>query len=504
MLSLRSLGITSLVVFFWFIALVSTKSLWLESFVLVINQSLLSLFIFYLLIRNSQHNHSVYGPKLIFIFGLHAFLYYNISNIIPSLLPELRPQIFEMRIPGSSVLSYSLATIAAGLMLMGVVAGAHLALLIRLPFNLRAAKPYSWLPEYNLNIAACLVLLILLIISTAQFGVQSASGEITGEVLTNMTLSHQLIFHGLHGVLPIAPILAAAALVKASNSLQQRKAKLLFVLACFLTLSILLVWGQRSTAMLALALPIWLLVYARIISWQKVLLPIIGVMFFVYTSVTVVRDSNLLPLLLMTSDLNQLSISEVITALITMQSKDHNLATRALMDLSYRYAGLEAVSALIQEQNEGRISFQWGNTILCGFLQTLPVTLRPDIDLACRIKTAPAYLGIFQQGDWVTTILAEFVLDFGPFLLVLPAVLSGVILTFADRILFGLGQFPSLGGLLILRIMFFLFIITNGGSIADMTIMLFKATIGYTIIFVFLSYTIHTFRKKRNRNFIRN
>lgn len=496
MLTIRTTGILGLLVFPWIVALYTTSSAFLDSFLLVINQSFLLVIIFYLIKKTAPSHQSVYGPRLIFIFGLHVFLYYSISNIIPALLPELRPQIFLVNLPVSSVWSYTLATIAALLMLLGIGAGSSLVLM-HLPVHFSNPKSNAWLPGYKLSFFSCLAVSVTVMVGTTLFGVETAVGAITNEELTNMTLIQKLLFHGLLHVLAMAPILAAAALVKARNFKQQRLSKLLLFFACLLTLGVMLIWGQRSTAMLALALPLALLTNVRIISWRKAIFPTIGLMFIIYSCITIVRDSDLLPLLSRTPDLSQLTISDVASALTSKDGNDHSVATRGVMDLSYRTAGLEAVAALIQEQYEGRLHLQWGNTIYCGFLQALPLTLRPEADITARIKTAPAYLGVFQPVDWVTTVLAEFVLDFGPFLLFFPAVFAGVALTLIDQILFRLGQKPALEGLLILRIVFFLFIISSGDSLADMTVMLFKATIGYTVIFIILSYTIHCFRQKR-------
>ncbi|HEX9023242.1 MAG TPA: hypothetical protein VF799_05320 [Geobacteraceae bacterium] len=477
-------AIPGVIFFAWTVAGYLSDRSFPESCLLLGSQSLLAILMAALLTRTVPGYRSAEGPSLAFIFCLHGLIYYSASNIIPALLPELRPEELTVRVPGSPVWAYCVATIAAGFMVLGVCTGSRLACRNSGQSGGKM-DPHGWLPDYRLAMLACLSLLVLTTAGTFQYGVQVAMEVLSPEDLATMTLGQQLFFHGLFSVLPVAPFLAAAAFVKGNSSGQRRWAAWLLVVASVLTLAMLLIWGQRSTAILALALPLGLLANAGKLCWSRMVLPAIGVMVVVYGSVTIVRDSNLVPLL-MTTDPGQLTVSEVVSALETPRADDRSLEAHALTDLSYRTSGLEGVASLVHQQFEGGIPFQWGTTVLSGFLQALPVPLRPEPDMAARIKTAPARLGIFEPGDWVTTILAEFVLDFGPVLLFLPALLAGMFLTVVDRSLLRLGQRPALGGLLILRIIFFLFIISNGGSLAEMTIMLFKATIAYTALFLVL------------------
>lgn len=485
LLSIRKLIVPGLIIFAWFVAFCFSNGSFMDRSSLILTQSLLTCYIFIVLIKTLPREQSIAGPLFIFVFGLHALTFYNISNIVPSLLPELRPESLLTPIPQSPAWAYVLATIAATLMFLGVVTGSRLALLFVPKARFRVARPYSWLPEYKLAIVACMAVVTLIIIGTSQYGVQVATEKLNDDFVGNMNLLEQLLFHGIFKILPIAPLLAAAGYVKANSRGQQKFAGFLLVFASIMTILILLIWGQRSTAMIALAMPIGLMINAQKINLRKTLLPIIVLLVLIYSSVTVVRGSRLLPLLALTPDISQLSMTEVISAITTKKNEDQALAMRALGDASYRTAGLEAVASLVKEQYEDRLPLQWGKTVISGFLHALPASLRPEPEVMTRIKTAPAYLGVFQPRDWVSTILAEFVLDFGPVLLFFPAVICGVVLTIIDFMLLGAGQCSPLNGILILRIIFLLSI-SNDGSFADWTIMFFKATIGYTTLLTLL------------------
>lgn len=474
------------IILVWLIAFFISGSSFIEKLLLVISQFLITIFIFVVLIKTCSPQQSSYGPGLIFIFCLHVLIYYSISNVIPSLLPELRPESLVQRIPQSSPLAYSLATVAAALMLLGFYLGSKLILFLWPQANFPKTKHYAWLPNYKLAMLACLILLILITIGTSLYAAQVATQVLMDEDVAGMQLGEQLLFHGLFNVLPIAPILAAVGCIKAESRGQKRTAGFLFVISGIFTLLVLSIWGQRSTALIAIAIPIGLLIYTKKINLHKTLIPATLLLVLIYSGVTIVRDSDLPSLLASSPDISQISLDEVVSA-ITTRPGDQDMATRAFTDLSYRTAGLEAVASLIQEQSDSRLSYRWGNTILGGLMQALPASLRAESEIVTRIKTAPAYSGVFQPGDWVTTILAEFVFDFGPLFLFLPAIVCGAFLTLIDRFLFGLAQHSSLEGLLILRIVFLLFIISNGGSFAEMTIRLFKGTFGYTIIFLLLS-----------------
>lgn len=469
-------------------ALVSNYPL-AEGLGLVVLQSVLAFFTFAVLVRSLSPQQELYGPRFNFFIGLHVLLYYGLSNVIPALLPELRPETITTPIPTSPVGMYSLATVAAALLLLGLMLGFWLASrLWPLPcrHSLRMANTYAWLPPYKLAILACVSLLALVMVGTIKYAAVYDTQMMMGEALANMPFKQQLFFHGLFYFLPLAPVLAAAAFVQAVGYRQRRSTRWLLVIACLMTIMALLTWGMRSVAMLALAMPLGLLVYAGKVNWRKVVLPAFGLVVIVYGVITIVRGSDFRSLLAQTPDITQLSMSEVGSALTT-RGENQGVMKRALSDASYRTAGLEATAALIQAQTEAHFPLAAGKTIRAGFMQALPASLRPAFEIPERIKTAPFNFEIFQTtGDWVTTLLAEFVLDFGPFLLFFPAVLAGFGLTFIDRALLGMGRRPALAGLLILRLAFFLFMIVHGDGLADMTLKFFKATIGYTALFILL------------------
>jgi hypothetical protein len=484
--------LSGLVSISWLIAALFSSQPLPQGLMLVFAQSMLAFFTFTLLVKTLPIHQAVYGPSLNFVIGLHVLIYYGISNVIPALLQELRPQNIIMsvtyRIPSSSVLAYVTATIAAMLMLLGMIVGSHFAFKVwtlRRWHRLRTIDlRYLWLPGYKLAMFTCVILLALVAVGTLMYGMRYDSGLLSANMVRKFSLCQQLFFHGLFHFLPIAPMLAATALVQATMSHQLRLARWLLATACLMTVMALSVWGMRSTAMMALILPLSLLVYVGKVKWRKIALPALGLIMVVYGAVTFIRGSELKSLLSRTLNITKLSMSDVVSAAMTARNEKQTVLKRALGDISYRTAGLEAAASLIQAQTEGHLSLQWGKTIQAGFLQALPVSLRPAFEISERIKTAPAYLGIFQAGDWVTTLLSEFVLDFGPFLLFIPAVIAGMLLGLIDRALLWFGQNPALEGLLIVRFAFLLFIIANGGSLAGMTLMFFKAAFGFIVLFI--------------------
>jgi len=463
-----------------------------EALGLVLIQSVLAFFTFAVLVRALPRKQAADGPRLNFIIGLHVLIYYGLSNVIPALLPELRPETLIMmvtrRIPMSPAGVYSLATVAAMLLLLGLVLGCRLASglwpLPRRHYS-QIANAYAWLPPYNLAMLACVMLLALVMVGTIQYGVHFDATMLSGEAMAGLPFSQQLFFHGLFYFLPIAPVLAAAAFVQAAKPRQRQLARWLLAVASLMIFAALSVWRMRSTAMLSLAMPLALLAYAGKIDWRKIVLPAMGLMMIVYGIGTFVRGSDFQALMARTSDFTQLSMNEVVSALMT-RAENQGVLESAMIDASYRTAGLEATASLIQAQTEAHLPLQWGKTIRAGFMQAFPASLRSALEIPERIKTSPAYLGVFEEGDWVTTMLSEFVLDFGPYFLFFPAVLAGLGLALIDRALLGLGRRPALKGLLIIRFAFLLFMVSNGGSLADMTLMFFKATIGYATMFLLL------------------
>jgi hypothetical protein len=318
------------------------------------------------------------------------------------------------------------------------------------------------------------------------YGIQIAAGTLTNNSEKSFTFFQQIFFYGFLFFIPIAPLLAASAFIQSTTALQQRLACWFLAGSCIFIVAALLVWGMRSVAMIAVLLPLALLSYTGKVDWRKMVLPALGLMVLVYGVVTFVRISSFRSLLSQTSNLTELSMDNVASAVMKPREDSKGVGNLALYDMSYRTAGLEAPAAFIQAQAEGRLSWQWGKTVQAGFLQALPAWLRPVFTIPECIKSAPLNLGIFRPGDWVTTLLSEFVFDFGPFFLFFPAVIAGFGLGFIDQTLLGLGQRRVLDGLLIVRFAFFLFIILIGSGISDMTLLFFKATFGYIVFFILL------------------
>jgi len=455
-----------------------------DAFILVLTQSGISICAFILLYKFIPSRRV--GPEFGFIICLHYFIYYSISNIVPALLPGIRPikiQVMLERIPLASAWSYGIASIASGLLVFGLIIGAYLSqkFLPLLPIDKREAK-FIWFPGYRLNVYACNFILLVVIYGTLRFGLNEIM--VSEQLFTDLSLFQQMVFHGLFYFLPIAPLLAAFALVRATTLKQRRFTYWLLAMACLITFFDLSILGQRSTAIIALLVPIVFLAFIGKINFRQIILPTLVGMVFIYAGVTLVRDSNLRYFL--SNKDSDISL-KTFTSILTTQNENKDVLGHAIADISYRTAGLEAVAAFIQKHNEDVLAYQYGITVGSGFIQALPRALRHIDEMPEQIKIAPSYLGIFDPGDWVTTILAEFTLDFGPFWLFFPAIIAGFIFGMIDRILLIMGQTPQLEGLLILRIVFLLYIISNGGSLAGMTLLLFKATIGYTILLIFIS-----------------
>ena len=109
----------------WLIAALLSNRPLSESLMLVLAQTVLAFFTFGVLTKTFPRQQTVYGPRLIFVIGLHVLVYYGLSNVIPALLLELRPQNLMTHIPVSPAWAYALATIAAALMLLGIVVGSQ-------------------------------------------------------------------------------------------------------------------------------------------------------------------------------------------------------------------------------------------------------------------------------------------------------------------------------------------------------------------------------------------
>ena len=480
---------SGVVLLLWAVAVAVSGRPLLESSVLVLLQVVVSFVALFILVNRSAYRTATSGPGLLQFVALHVLLYYGVANIIPALVPELRPEMVvsmtTYRIPSSPVTAYADATFSALLLLLGLACGCQLAeMLVPVRRRLRSKldEPrFSWLPGYGLAMTSCVVLLGLVGAGTVLYGFQFAS-LLTSETVANFSIGDQLLFHGLFWFLPLAPLLGAAAYVQAGSVSTRRRALALLVLSTIIMLILLTAWRTRSTAMLAVALPLALLVYAGEISLRRIAIPGAILTVVVYVGITAVRLSSL-PGLLAGGDWSVAPMSEVLSAIGTMQG-ERTIAERGLSDLSYRTAGLEPVAALLDAQQRHEIDPKWGVVIVSGMLQALPAGLRPEFEIPERVKTAPSLWGVFEPGDWVTTLLAEVVLDFGPVWLVLPAVVAGAFLAGIERVLLRLGRHSLFEGLLIVRMAYLVYFIAFGDSIASATLQFFKATIGYSVLLV--------------------
>lgn len=437
------------------------------------------------------------GPTVATILICHTAVYYGVSNLVPALLPDLRPEsiamLVEYRISPAPPSFYIIGTLSAVLFVMAFCTGARAVLVLPVRLVPPPTRVYLWLPSCRFCVMACAIFLFFVLWGTARYSSQFVTGAMTSEAMAELCLVDQLVFHGLLYFLPIAPLLSAAALLQSAVPRNRRWIKLLLAGASVTTFLALATWGMRSTAMIAIMLPIALLSHAGAINWRRAVLSCAVLLTLIYSLVTYVRHSELSTLLAETTSLRDLTIANVADSL-RQRRVEEGVLEHFVGDLSYRVAGLEAAAALLQAQREDRLFLQFGRVTLAGFKQALPSSFRPEFEIAARVKTAPSHYGIFQSGDWVTTVLAEQILDFGPYFLVVPAAIAGFFMALIDRALLVLGRLEILQGLLVLRLAFFTFIVSNGGSLADISLLFFKATIGYTALLVFLGLLSTVFR----------
>ncbi len=248
---------------------------------------------------------------------------------------------------------------------------------------------------------------------------------------------------------------------------------------------LLTLWGIRTAAIFSVLLPLALLGYSRRVKWRNLILPTLAFVIVVYGVVTLARQSNLNQIVEGWLGAGQPSLRGNVSSMYVSQER-LSILDKTLADASYRTAGLEAVAAIVGAQQEKRLSPRWGLTIVAGMRQALPAMLRTRFEDPAIIKLAPSESGIFQPGDWVTTLLAEFTFDFGPVGLFLPAVASGLFLSMISNGLLQLGQIKILEGLLIARIAFFVYLVTIGDSLARSSVLFLKACIGYILVLVLL------------------
>jgi hypothetical protein len=249
------------------------------------------------------------------------------------------------------------------------------------------------------------------------------------------------------------------------------------VVAILMTLICLAVWRMRSTSIIAMLLPLGLLVLARRLRPRHFVAAVVIGVPLIYGAVTAAR---IVVIGRTVSDAANVSVSSVISG-----DAERTLLSQAMFDASYRAAGLEASAAVITAQGEGRLRPRMGGTIAAGFMQALPAWLRPSSSVAERLKSAPSHFGIFSEGDWVTTVLTEFILDFGALWLVVPACLFGLALAMIDRGMLWLGALGGMDGMLVIRLAW-LVALTLEGSVADRTLLFAKAIVGYAIVLLFV------------------
>lgn len=424
------------------------------------------------------------GPNLIQVMALHVLIYYGFSNLIPALLAAWRPEIIaamvSYRMPAAPVWFYTQATVGALLFMLGIELGSRISMRLFSANRLKSNVPnrrYAWLPDYKYSIVSAGLVFLAVILGTARYGLDF-SNTLTAATVTGFSWGEQLFFHGIFGFLPVTPVLAASAYIQAVSPRQRKVALWLLMAVTLGTLGSLFAWRMRSTAMIAAVLPIVLLTYAGVFKWRRTLIPIVLAAILVYSGVTSVRNN--LENMSGPSGIRDLKMEDWWAVLTTFDLGA--VWDRTLVDASYRTAGLEGVAAIIQAQDRGKVEIQLGKVIVAGFMQALPASMRAEFENPMRIKTAPSYLGIFTPGDWVTTFLAELVLDFDVVGLFFPAVLVGLLIGSIDIFLLRLAQIPALRGLLVVRIPFLLYPLTIGGSLADMTLLYFKATVGYLVL----------------------
>lgn len=476
----------------WTIAALASSRPASESLLLVIVQTVLTLVVLLFFVMNLPRPEATNGPGVMIFVALNVLLFYGIANIIPALLPGLRPDaiavLISYRIPEATVTNYVLASTSAGLLFLGIILGDKVfRAIFPLPSPKLALKKrsrvYAWLPGYKASYISCFALLLLNIIATFQYGFMWGT-LLTDEMVANISWSQQLLFHGMFPFMPTAPLLAACAYVQAENMHRKRRAYWLLIITSVLIVCLLSIWRMRSTVILAVVLPILLLSYTGVIGLRRAALRGVLLIVVIYAIVTAVRISDLQNVV-NASGKEGLRVSDILSALDSKPGEE-GILKYALADISYNKAGLEAVAALIQAQQQQRLEAKWGKVIASGFLQALPAVVRSEFEINDKLKTAPSYYGIFEIGDWVTTILAEFVLDFGPVLLFIPAIFAGLSLSLIDRTLLWLGTGHSLlQGLLIIRLVWLTGLGTSLSSISD-TMLFFKATVGFTLLLLFL------------------
>jgi hypothetical protein len=414
------------------------------------------------------------------VLPLHALLYAGLSNVVPALLPGLRPaelaELIGLRLPESGAGDYAVATLAALGLLAGWAVGLGVVSRV-LPASRGGSARASGLPGGSTALSAMLILFALVAAGTLRFGLEYAV-TLSDERVATLGLADQLLFHGLFSFLPIGPALAAIVWMSRPNRGRAATAALLAVAMVFV--GVLGVWRMRSTAMLAVVLPVVLLSSRKKIDVRRWALPAVLLVGLSYAAITAVRISGVEEAV---REGEGRTSARDLLAVVGRRPLGESVLGRAAFDASYRTAGLEPVAALVAAQEAGRLRPQGGRVAVSGFQQALPAALRPAFEVRERVKTAPAEFGVFTEGDWVTTFEAEAVLDAGVALTFLPGLLAGLLLGAIDRVILSIGNVAGFDGVLVFRMAFLLYPIAVGGSVADMTLLFLKATVGYLILF---------------------
>lgn len=428
------------------------------------------------------------------VLPLHVLLYAGLSNVVPALLPGLRPpdlaEIMDLRIPESGAGDYAIATLAALGLLAGWATGLGIVSRI-LPVSRGGGKRPGGLPGGATALSAMLILFALVLAGTLRFGLEYA-GTLSDESTTTLALPEQLLFHGLFSFLPIGPAVAAVVWMRQRRRRPAVTAALVGVAIVFV--GVLGIWRFRSTAMLAVVLPVVLLASRKQIDVRRWALPAVLLVGGSYAAITAVRISGVEEAV--SEAQGRISVSDFLDA-VGRRPLGQSVLGRALFDASYRTAGLEPVAALVAAQGTGRLSLQGGRVALSGFKQALPASLRPKLEVPERVKTAPAFFGVFGEGDWVTTFEAEAVMDAGAALTFLPGVVAGFLLGAIDRTLLRIGNVAGFDGVLVARMAFLMYPIAMGLSLADMTLLFLKATAGYVVVFVLAGLCVNAATRPR-------
>lgn len=429
------------------------------------------------------------SPRVIHMLCLHTLLYYGIANLSPALFPDRRPLLVQLfpTVPGGTPgTAYVWATLAAILLLIGATAGASRRSDLRevppAPPGERGGEHPDWLPGYATSLAVAAVLVLVLVLGTARFGLEWGA-ILEAETPPAFGFVDQLLLYGALPWIPVIPLLAASAYVTARDGRRRRWALVALGMAAAIVMAGMAIWRMRSTAMAALILPLALLAYLGRMRWRSILVPSAALAVVAYAVVTVVRLGDIPSLVARGGGTSAIDRVDVVDA-VRASSSDSGVLESAAVDASYRAAGLEPVAAILYAQDKGEISPGYGRTVAAGFLQALPAATRPDLANSPPIKFAPARRRVFQPGDWVLTVLAELVYDFGPVLLVVPAVVVGFLLRAIDDLLLGLGSRDGMEGFRVIRLAWLVAIVFFEFSLADRTLLFFKATMGYSVLIV--------------------